>query len=88
MHAGDGSEIELTGEVETVALEPTPNVMQDGVPTFRVTMGVDSLGGWAVQSGMVVDYHITTRVVRGLPDGTHARHCRDRGGSGGVRAPA
>ena len=60
MHAGDGSEIELTGEVETVALEPTPNVMQDGVPTFRVTIGVDSLGGWAVQSGMVVDYHITT----------------------------
>ena len=60
MHAGDGSEIELTGEVETVALEPTPDVMQDGVPTFRVTIGIDSLGGWAVQSGMVVDYHITT----------------------------
>ena len=60
MHAGDGSELELTGEVETVALEPTPDVMQDGVPTFRVTIGIDSLGGWAVQSGMVVDYHITT----------------------------
>ena len=62
MYASDGSEISLTGEVQSVALEPTQNSSngQGSMPTFKAVMSVDPLEGQKIYSGMSIEYKITT----------------------------
>ena len=62
MYASDGSEISLTGEVQSVALEPTQNSSngQGSMPTFKAVISVDPLEGQKIYSGMSIEYKITT----------------------------
>ena len=62
MYASDGSEISLTGEVQSVALEPTQSSGdgQGSMPTFKAVISVDPLEGQKVYSGMSIEYKITT----------------------------
>lgn len=62
MYASDGSEISLTGEVQSVALEPTQSSGdgQGSMPTFKAVISVDPLEGQKIYSGMSIEYKITT----------------------------
>lgn len=62
MYALDGSEISMTGEVQSVALEPTQNSGdgQGSMPTFKAVISVDPLEGQKIYSGMSIEYKITT----------------------------
>ena len=62
MYASDGSEISLTGTVESVALEPTQDSSgsQGSMPTFKAVITVDPVEGQSIYSGMSIDYKITT----------------------------
>ena len=72
MYASDGSEISLTGEVQSVALEPTQSSGdgQGSMPTFKAVISVDPLEGQKIYSGMSIEYKITTASSLRLPDGT------------------
>ena len=62
MYTYDGSELMLTGTVESVALEPTQDASgsQGSMPTFRAVIAIDPIEGQSIYSGMMVDYQITT----------------------------
>ncbi len=62
MYASDGSEISLSGTVESVALEPTQDSSgsQGSMPTFKAVITVDPVEGQSIYSGMSIDYKITT----------------------------
>ena len=62
MYNSDGSQLELTGTVESVALEPDKNSSggQGSMPTFSAVISVDPIDGQSIHSGMTVDYKITT----------------------------
>ena len=62
MYASDGSESSLTGEVQSVALEPTQSSGdgQGSMPTFKAVISVDPLEGQKIYSGMSIEYKITT----------------------------
>ena len=57
MYASDGSEISLTGEVQSVALEPTQSSGdgQGSMPTFKAVISVDPLEGQKIYSGMSIE---------------------------------
>ena len=62
MYNSDGSQLELTGTVESVALEPNKDSSggQGSMPTFSAIISVDPIDGQSIHSGMTVDYKITT----------------------------
>ena len=62
MYNSDGSQLDLTGTVESVALEPDKNSSggQGSMPTFSAVISVDPIEGQSIHSGMMVDYKITT----------------------------
>ena len=62
MYTYDGSQLMLTGVVESVALEPTQDGSggQGSMPTFRAVIAIDPIEGQSIYSGMMVDYQITT----------------------------
>ena len=62
MYTSDGSELPLTGVVDSVALEPTQNSNsgQGSMSTFKAVITVDSIEGMSIYSGMSIDYKITT----------------------------
>ena len=62
MYTSDGSELPLTGMVDSVALEPTQNSGggQGSMPTFKAVITVDPIEGQSIYSGMSIDYKITT----------------------------
>lgn len=62
MYNYDGSQLTLTGTVDSVALEPTQdsNGGQGSMPTFRAVIAIDPIEGQSIYSGMMVDYKITT----------------------------
>ena len=63
MYNYDGSQLTLTGMVDSVALEPTQNSSgggQGSMPTFRAVIAIDPIEGQSIYSGMMVDFQITT----------------------------
>ncbi len=62
MYTYDGSQLTLTGMVDSVALEPTQGESggQGSMPTFRAVISIDPIAGQSIYSGMMVDYQITT----------------------------
>ena len=62
MYTYDGSQLTLTGMVDSVALEPTQGESggQGSMPTFRAVISIDPIEGQSIYSGMMVDYQITT----------------------------
>lgn len=62
MYTYDGSQLTLTGMVDSVALEPTQGESggQGSMPTFRAVIAIDPIEGQSIYSGMMVDYQITT----------------------------
>ena len=62
MYNYDGSQLTLTGMVDSVALEPTQDSSggQGSMPTFRAVIAIDPIEGQSIYSGMMVDYQITT----------------------------
>ena len=59
MYTMDGSELPLTGTVDSVSPEPTQNTGSQGsLTTFKAIITVDSIEGQAISSGMMVDYKI------------------------------
>ena len=62
MYNYDGSQLTLTGMVDSVALEPTQDSGsgQGSMPTFRAVISIDPIEGQSIYSGMMVDYQITT----------------------------
>ena len=63
MYNYDGSQLTLTGTVDSVALEPTQDSSgggQGSMPTFRAVIAIDPIEGQSIYSGMMVDYKITT----------------------------
>ncbi|MDO5142426.1 MAG: HlyD family efflux transporter periplasmic adaptor subunit [Eubacteriales bacterium] len=62
MYNYDGTQIQLTGVVESVALEPTQGTDggQGSMPTFQAVIAIDPIEGQSIYSGMMVDYQITT----------------------------
>lgn len=62
MYNYDGSQLTLTGMVDSVALEPTQDSSggQGSMPTFRAVISIDPIEGQSIYSGMMVDYQITT----------------------------
>ena len=55
----DGSELPLTGVVDSVSPEPSQNTGSQGsLTTFKAIITVDSIEGQAISSGMMVDYKI------------------------------
>ena len=62
MYNYDGSQLTLTGMVDSVALEPTQDSSggQGSMPTFRAVIAIDPIEGQSIYSGMMVDFKITT----------------------------
>ena len=62
MYNYDGSQLTLTGMVDSVALEPTQDSSggQGSMPTFRAVIAIDPIEGQSIYSGMMVDFQITT----------------------------
>lgn len=63
MYNYDGSQLTLTGVVDSVALEPTQDGSSGGqgsMPTFRAVIAIDPIEGQSIYSGMMVDFQITT----------------------------
>ena len=63
MYNNDGSQLTLTGMVDSVALEPTQNSGDGGqgsMPTFLAVIAIDPIEGQSIYSGMMVEYQITT----------------------------
>lgn len=62
MYTNDGSQLTLTGVVDSVALEPTQDAsgMQGSMPTFTAVISIDPIEGQSIYSGMMVEYQITT----------------------------
>ena len=62
MYTNDGSQLTLTGVVESVALEPSQDVnnLQGSMPTFTAVIAIDPIEGQSIYSGMMVEYQITT----------------------------
>ena len=62
MYNHDGSQLTLTGMVDSVALEPTQDSSggQGSMPTFRAVIAIDPIEGQSIYSGMMVDFKITT----------------------------
>lgn len=62
MYNYDGSQLTLTGTVDSVALEPTQGTSggQGSMPTFRAVIAIDPIEGQSIYSGMMVDFKITT----------------------------
>lgn len=62
MYTNDGSQLTLTGVVDSVALEPTQDSsgMQGSMPTFTAVISIDPIEGQSIYSGMMVEYQITT----------------------------
>lgn len=59
MYTMDGSELPLTGVVDSVSPEPSQNTGSQGsLTTFKAIITVDSIEGQAISSGMMVDYKI------------------------------
>ncbi len=59
MYTMDGSELPLTGTVDSVSPEPTQDIGSQGsLTTFKAIITVDSIEGQAISSGMMVDYKI------------------------------
>ena len=56
MYTMDGSELPLTGVVDSVSPEPSQNT--GSLTTFKAIITVDSIEGQAISSGMMVDYKI------------------------------
>lgn len=62
MYTYDGSQLSLTGTVDSVALEPSQDSSggQGSMPTFRAVISIDPIEGQSIYSGMMVEYQITT----------------------------
>lgn len=59
-YQGDGSELTLTGTVQSVALEPDQESQSGGRPMFPAVIEVDPVEGQSIPIGQSVDYRITT----------------------------
>ena len=80
MYTMDGSELPLTGVVDSVSPEPSQNTGSQGsLTTFKAIITVDSIEGQAISSGMMVDYKNCSCRIGQLPDGTDFRY-RSHGG--------
>lgn len=62
MYTNDGSQLTLTGVVDSVALEPTQDSgsAQGSMPTFTAVISIDPIESQSIYSGMMVEYQITT----------------------------
>lgn len=62
MYTYDGSQLMLTGMVDSVALEPSQDASggQGSMPTFNAVISIDPIEGQSIYSGMMVEYQITT----------------------------
>ena len=97
MYTMDGSELPLTGVVDSVSPEPSQNTGSQGsLTTFKAIITVDSIEGQAISSGMMVDYKIAvaesdsclmvpTSAIVHTADGSTGVYTADSGRHGSTR---